>query len=317
MSVQKELDEINSIMHELEGKIQGTQLVKRKINTLSNDIEATDAQLKELVQQLQKERMDVDKLRKLSFTNFYHTVMNDKTEQLNKEETEVLEMKLKIDGFAAQRNAQNETLQKLKSNYSEANGLEEKWQRLFDKKKKLLEANFPKVRSEVEEQEKSISMEEMNLKEIAEAIFAGKDAMNQVEKIQASLTSAANWGTYDLLGGGILATMAKRGHLDTAQEEMHTFQSHLKAFNRELRDVGETVSFELQIDEFLNFADWFFDGFFVDWAVQSKIEKAQGQMAELQAKIKDIMTKLEIESDTGKKRIAALKQKIDQLIQEV
>lgn len=45
-----------------------------------------------------------------------------------------------------------------------------------------------------------------DVKELEEAIHAGEDVENKLRNVMSALESAGNWGTWDMLGGGLLAT---------------------------------------------------------------------------------------------------------------
>ena len=47
---------------------------------------------------------------------------------------------------------------------------------------------------------------------------------------------------------------------------------------RSLSDVDQLVDVDLNISDFLSFADYFFDGIIADWMVQSKIKDARFQV---------------------------------------
>ena len=49
----------------------------------------------------------------------------------------------------------------------------------------------------------------------------------------------------------------------------------LQLFQRELNDVGEALHLQIEIGDFLTFADFFLDGFITDYLVQSKISDAR------------------------------------------
>ena len=74
-----------------------------------------------------------------------------------------------------------------------------------------------------------------------------------------------------MLGGGLLTTMAKHGHLDDAQAGIGWAQQCLSRFRTELADVRDMELPQVQVGEFATFADYFFDGIFVDWYIQSRI----------------------------------------------
>lgn len=310
MNIQEELQQLNiSMSQELE-HMQESQLMKRQIETSLNALKITEGQIQDLLIQLEKEEQDVEKLKTMSFANFFHTLINDKPEQLNKEELEVMAVKAKIDRLISEKEAESSRVDNLRLKHTNPSTFEDKYNALLEKKTKLIINHLPDLKQELDSMQDKIDESKMADKEIREALAAGKIARDQVGRIQKSLQSAANWGTYDMMGGGMLATMAKRSHLDTAQREMHEFQNGLRNFNRELKDVGEAIEFDIQITEFLGFADWFFDGFFVDWAVQSKINDAKGQMSQLDGKIRLILDKLNDEDRACRNRIDNLEREI-------
>lgn len=128
--------------------------------------------------------------------------------------------------------------------------------------------------------------------EIHEAINAADDALYALERAQKSLASAGNWGIFDMLGGGFFATIFKHGKLDQAQAEMEEARSALRRFSRELADIDRVINVDLNIGDFLRFADYFFDGFIADWMVQSKIREAQRQVQQARQQVNNIRNQL-------------------------
>jgi hypothetical protein len=111
--------------------------------------------------------------------------------------------------------------------------------------------------------------------ELAEAIDAGEAAASALERVGKELQSAESWGTWDLLGGGLLSTMVKHSSIDRARDEAVHAQKMLHRFSEELADADERLRVSLEgIGGFSRFADYFFDGLIADWNVQSKIGKA-------------------------------------------
>ena len=317
MNFKDKFNQLNNEMSTLLEQIQDSKIMKRQIDEGLNAVTTLTTQIDKLLIQLEKEEEDVEKLKKMSLTNFFHTLINNKSEQLNKEEMDVIEVKVKIDHLAAEQEAEQIRVDALRLKHKSPMVYQQDYNRLFNKKAQMVKDHMPLLRQELEEVQTEIDAIKMTRKEINEAVTAGNRAMEQVNRIQKSLQSASNWGTYDMLGGGLLATMAKRGHLNTAQSEMHNFQNQLRNFNRELQDVGETIDFEIQITEFLSFADWFFDGFFVDWAVQSKIKDAKDQMSQLEGKMKHILENLKSENLKCYNNLNQLERRIQGKIQGV
>ena len=117
-------------------------------------------------------------------------------------------------------------------------------------------------------------------KEKQEAIEAGQRALNSLRTARENLNSAKNWGVVDMLGGGFLTTMVKRSKMDQAKHNMDQAKFALRNFSKELNDVNMACNLNINTDDFLSFADYFFDGFFVDWMVQERINDAKRQVEE-------------------------------------
>ena len=130
-------------------------------------------------------------------------------------------------------------------------------------------------------------------KEKREAVAAGQQALNSLRAAQGDLNSAKNWGLWDMFGGSFFSTMIKRSKMDAAKRNMDQAKYDLQNFSRELRDVSISYNLEMETGDFLSFADWFFDGFFVDWMVQDRINNAGSQVAEAIGQVENILRRLQ------------------------
>ena len=127
-----------------------------------------------------------------------------------------------------------------------------------------------------------------NSQEIHEAIRAADDALIALRRAEESLSSAGNWGLWDMLGGGFFSTLVKHNKIDQAQGELREAQAALAHFRDELADVGRIVSFDLDTGGFLRFADYFFDDFFSDVLVQSKISRGKQKLRQAIGQVEEI-----------------------------
>lgn len=130
-------------------------------------------------------------------------------------------------------------------------------------------------------------------KEKREAADAGNRALRSLKAAQENLDSAKNWGIWDMLGGGFLSTMAKQSKMDRAKENLAKARSDLKNFSRELQDVNMACHLDIETGDFLSFADWFFDGFVVDWIVQDRINQASRQVEEAIHRVEGVLNQLQ------------------------
>lgn len=140
------------------------------------------------------------------------------------------------------------------------------------------------------ERRKSMNREDI---EIREAIAAGEKALASLEEADRYLSSAGNWGVWDMIGGGLFSTMIKHSKINEATTSMEQAKRNLVSFSRELRDVNISENIGIEIGSFLTFADYFFDGLVADWLVQNKIRDAQIQVQEAAGQVKQILASLE------------------------
>lgn len=115
-------------------------------------------------------------------------------------------------------------------------------------------------------------------REIREAVQAANEALHHLYAAQDRLRSAGNWGIADMLGGGFLTTLIKHSRMSDAERELTEARGALRRFARELQDVDALLPTEIRCDDFLGFADYFFDGVIADWMMQSRIDEARRQV---------------------------------------
>ena len=112
-------------------------------------------------------------------------------------------------------------------------------------------------------------------KEAQEAIDAGERALRGLHAAEEKLKSAGNWGIFDMLGGGFFSSYVKLSKIRVAKILLEQAKEELTEFQRELKDVGGTLDLQVEIGDFLTFADFFLDGFVADYLVQNKISDAR------------------------------------------
>ena len=111
-------------------------------------------------------------------------------------------------------------------------------------------------------------------REIQEAIDAADRALYFLEQARKSLGSARGWGVYDMFAGGFVSTMLKHGSMNKAEGYLEDAEEALQELGRELDDVDEMIDFSYNRTDLLTFADYFADGFLVDFLMQGRIRDA-------------------------------------------
>ena len=133
--------------------------------------------------------------------------------------------------------------------------------------------------------------------EIKEAMDAADEALDCLRRAQDRLASAKNWGILDILGGGLISTFMKQNRMSEANDELASARDALKNFASELKDVSDVNLDNIEVNDFLSFADYFFDGAIADWMIQSRISDARDQVRRAIDQIETIRDNLQAEFD--------------------
>ncbi|MGQ5427168.1 hypothetical protein ACULPM_09080 [Thermophilibacter sp. ZX-H3] len=126
-------------------------------------------------------------------------------------------------------------------------------------------------------------------REVAEAVAAGRRALTSLETAADALSSASNWGLFDILAGGIISSLVKRSRLDDAEEALESARADLYAFTREVSDVRGIEELRVNVGGLASALDILVDNPFVDLYVQKRIDDAEENV---QAAIKATRTVL-------------------------
>lgn len=315
---------MNQRLYEIDQAIEALTAAQARRKQLDAQIEELhrqrgerQAKVDETAQSFRKEQDDVDKLEKGGVHAFLLTLIGHKEERLDKERREALAAKLQYD----QARSDLEYLEnKLNGLIRERDGLRdapEQLEALWTEKAELVKTMGGQTGARLVELDRQLSGVTHQQKELEEALSAGENAKRLLGQVQDDLDSARSWGTWDMLGGGLIATMAKHDRLDSAQSSIRAAQRALSDFRTELADVSQLQVPNIQIGEFATFADYFFDGIFSDWYVQSSIKTAQEGVSEVHMKLTAALRDLEAASQDLNDQQASLKREREELLDSV
>ncbi len=114
-----------------------------------------------------------------------------------------------------------------------------------------------------------------------------------VEQAENQFKSARNWSFLDVLGGDFIVDIVKHYKLNKVAGTMNEVDYLLQKLGRELGNINIPEDYRMQLGGFLTFADFFFDGFFVDAYVASKIMNSLEQVQQLKNKLYILRSRLE------------------------
>lgn len=291
---------------------------KNRLDSILKELDRQRKELEEKTRELESvmysEQADVEQLERRSLASFFYNVVGKMDEKLDKERAEAYAAKVKYDAAANELAAVQRDIEGFERERRSLQNCEERYEQILREKEHSIKVAGGEAANEIFKIEERISYLEGQKKELREAVRAGEAALETTEKILSSLNSAEGWGVWDLAGGGLVADMVKHSHLDDAQHAVECLQGQLRSFKTELADVKIDSQMQVNVDGFLRFADYFFDGLFADWAVMDKISKAQGQVNDTKRQIQTILSQLNSMERGVEAEQQELKQKRDSLV---
>lgn len=270
--------------------------------------------LSDLYRQLEKENRDVEELERASFSSLLARITGQMEQKMEKEVQEARIVELRFNDAKRVEKELLEELTKLKDEQYNLRNVKEEYKIALSMKRDQLS---PTQLEEMDRLQDELHDCQNTIKESEEALAAGEEAKELVEKAQRSLSSAQNWGIVDMIGAlDFIADMAKYQKINEAKQLMNELQMALRRFKTELVDVNFDASFVVNISSLDTMMDFFFDNMFFDFMVQSKINDAKRQIDDIYNQINNIMAELESVNDRSTSKISGLKEKIRQFIEE-
>ena len=303
------------LLVELQQKVAKKPAQEAKLRELQNQRIKYNREVISLRVALRKEQADVEKLECRSLANYFFQVVGKLDEKLDQERREAYAAKVKLDAAERELSGIESDIQEIQTQLTEIRTTEAQYKEELEKKRAALKDSGTAAADQIIEIEQGIAALAAQKKEIREAISAGSSARSAADRILSELESADGWNTWDMFGGGgIITHMAKHSHLDKAQDLVNELQSKLRRFKTELADIQITANMQVNIDGFLRFADYFFDGLFADWAVGDKISQSMSSVSSTKSQINRTLSRLNDMEKATDRSIVSLKQQLDELI---
>ena len=297
------------------------QLARKKhLQALLKELHSQRAELEQRVSELKavmdKEQSDVERLEGRGLTALFYGIVGKKEEKLDEQRREAVTARAKYDVATQEMDLVLRRISRYEEELVSYDKVEMRYAYALKQKVQLLKSTATPVSEKILQYEEQLSNLENQKREINEAISAGTKAKNIANQVLSELDDAEGWGTWDLLGGGLISDLAKHSSLDDAQEEIEHLQVQLRRFKTELADVTIRAEMQVNIDGFLRFADYFFDGLFADWAVLDKIEESQAEVKNIISQIQAVLDKLASMLSRAENEQKSVQAKLDAFVVE-
>ena len=192
-------------------RMQKEIIEKKRLSAQLSDLLLQQAELEQKVTELgkvkQEEQEDVDRLQKGSLAVFFYKATGKIDEKLSKEQAEAYAAAVKYAAAERELEGVNYDIAECRRRLSELQWIEREYQRMIEEKAKQIKAENGPVVEQILQLERQIFFLQNQKKEIDEAINAGQAARSISQKILGDLQSAKDWGTWDMIGGGLMVIL--------------------------------------------------------------------------------------------------------------
>ncbi len=291
-----------------------TQLTRR-IEASEPHLAHLEGRLEELRRKLGDETADVDRLESFSGAKVWAHLKGSHASDLERETAErdaaryaVAEAEARLESMRRDRAA-------LESRLGELDDAEQRFREALAAKEAWLQENgSAAAASLVEIAERRGELQALD-KELREAHHAGREAHGLLSHASSLLGSAGSWSTWDAFGGGgLLTDMMKYDKVDQASDALRRADVALARFSRELADVALPSVHGVQVDQMMRTFDVWFDNFFSDMAVRSRIQDAAQRVAGALTQVERALGAIEERGRDLERELAELERRREELV---
>jgi len=244
--------------------------------------------------QAAEEQGDVDELTGRTLKGFLARLQkNTYQDRLSREQAEAAAALAKYEDAKARLTEIGEEIRDMTRQLRELKKAEREYERCLEERRQQISSQSGPAAAEMARLEKEAEAIRERKREVDEAYTAGKRVKALAAQMERELGEAENLGRWDAWGnGGLLTDIVKYDHLDRAESMSRSLQKLLSDFHAELADVAQYADVQVEFDELTRFADFFWDGIFVDFAVLDKIRGARWKVQELDKEMDHVMEDL-------------------------
>jgi len=315
VSQTERMEKLNSELQESLSAKCRIEVLDSKISSLEKTLQYQEGKLEDAKQILEKEKIDVEKLEKLSLQSILQSFLGSKSEKMEKERLELLAAETQYGEIRSRiENVRSET-EILREERKCLENTAEKYESLFKEKRTLLRKEGTCNEEYLLKLEEKILKEQVFLKELEEAIKAGDQVAFAVSDAKKYLSNAMYCGYGDFLWLDIISEIGKYRHLWHANDAIKRIEQYMQTFRIELADVKLKTEAKMLVGPGTVILDVMFDNLFTDMLALRKIDDTLKSVIGLQHEIDRIMNKLYELKKQHEKELNQLQNKLKLLVE--
>src|SRR4030095_14404533 len=271
------MSEVHQQLKEKITELETIKKVRKHTLELKARLKEEEKDLEVMAIALDKEQKDVELLEKEGLTTMLHKFLGNREEKLDKEREEYLKASLRYNEIYKSVALIRYELDLLSKKEQTQENVEGEIAVLLKQREEELMQYDPEVALQLKGINDQADKLHKYSVEVEEALSAGKVAFDFVRRAEYHLQQAQNLGQLDMwrhryYGSG----QFKLQSIDQAREAAYQSKHALIKFGNELRDVSGNLQLHvnMEIEDFGQFMNVFFQNVINDWLLQQKINKS-------------------------------------------
>lgn len=300
----------------LKAQMRRYEELREQESQLLRNITTMESMLPDLKYDVEKQQGDVDNLENGGIMSMFFSAIGRHEEKLEKERNEARAAAVKYQDALQTCQDLHRQLEDVKDQLSTLGNCEERFRTaLRSKQERIMAGNSPAAQRLRTLAAEAVACQDAQ-REIREAIVAGEQVLVQITKIEETLRSASNWGTFDLFSDSFISDVVKYGKIDDAKRQMQQLNGLLNSYAKELRDLDLRLNLSTTIGSGMQFADFLFDGFITDSIALDKINRMRDEVSEIRRRVQYFRDMLQDKKKRNDERLVMLKKQAEELIVE-
>ncbi len=287
---------LNTELLNISQKLENRKSIAAKLQEAKRVQAVEKAKLESAKQRMENEFADVEALENITLKSIWYDLLNKKFSELEREQAEYYQAKMQ---FEVQQNKFNNLTFEVKAFEAQLldyQAIKVQYEGLIQEKIAFLKGNNHPILPEIFSKQAALVATNTYLTEIKEALLATEKVLNIIPKVIQDLKKAKSYGALDMVGGNVAFTYIKRQKMNEAKLGIVEINYALDKLKRELKDLkSDIVPTTVVFDTSWEFADYFFDNFYVDMHISTKITDAYNKIVRLFSDIMLLKEKLILE----------------------
>ncbi|MBR5128027.1 MAG: hypothetical protein IKU69_06320 [Roseburia sp.] len=306
-------------LKDIHTKVIRKRTISKELLILRARRQELDAKVKELSERKLAEQKDVERLEKRGITSLFYSIVGKKEEKLKKERAEALDATQQYEQAFLEVENVKRSIELKETELATLEGYEEKFEKLLQGKRRLLEHTGLEAERKVLQAEKELALQKEQQALLEETEKLGETILEQANKVQETLSTAEKYAIAQTSQRSL--GIQKSELLSQAQKQVTQIQPLLRAFTQKL----ELISEGRKIQENLNVVYEFGNGIYTSYVVGNtmsvvdieRIRTAKGNVMLLRGQIQDVLSLLSSQKECCEHKIELSKEHLEKLIIEV